>query len=419
MGNLFKQHKKTAMRNLILLTIGLLFGFGLQGQTQTRVKKNLNTWTVGVNAGHLYDLLVTSKDGSQASGDLKGLSGTKTNFDLGYGLYVEKQFNPLFGLQLGLNGGNITGANELEYYEGSFTDFNLNMTFNFSNLGLLNMDSPWNLYSKAGLGLMSYSSERFLNFDDASNNSEENSVLSSNFGLGLRYQINNKWRLEIQSNYKAVFNDGFDGWDYGSGADQFIYSSVGVAYTFGNRKNASMEQVNFFSDQYLNISSKTIESVQQIDTIRIAQLEQQLEEEEMKSAKQEELLNQQKTSLQLQDERLKKLENQSRSISISRSIFFIQNSSVLTKEAKEELTSLSIVLASNEETKIRITAFTDKYGDEDYNAKLRERRAAIVEKFLMENLSVAQSRIEKQTKDQIIKGESIQSLNRRVDLELF
>lgn len=408
------------MRKIVSLITVVLIGMNLQAQTQAELNNKLNSWSVGINTGHIYDLFVTSRDGDQASGDLKGLNGDKTSFDLGYGIYVEKQFNPLFGLQLGFNGGNITGANEFEYYEGSFSDLNLNMTFNFSNLGLKNMQSPWNFYARTGLGLLSYTSERFLIFDDASNNEEESSTLSTNLGLGLRYQINTHWRAELQTNYQAVFNDGFDGWDYGSGADQFIYTSLGVAYTFGDSKKSSMEQVNFFSDEYLSISQGKPAVVNEIDTALINQLEAQLEEEKAAAEKRQELIIEQGKLIDQQQKRLAALESR-KNTSVStenRSIYFESTSFKLTKEAEKELMALALALHTNDQLKVTIVAYTDQYGEEKYNAQLRNKRAESVMRFLMNKMDIPSNRISKQMKNETLKGESIQHLNRRVDLEI-
>lgn len=80
-------------------------------------------------------------------------------------------------------------------------------------------------------------------------------------------------------------------------------------------------------------------------------------------------------------------------VSISSDLLFPTNSSYLTDNAKTELSKLVKVLkTSNANAKIRVDGHTDATGTAEYNVWLSEKRAASVEKFLVDS-GISDSRI--------------------------
>ncbi len=65
-------------------------------------------------------------------------------------------------------------------------------------------------------------------------------------------------------------------------------------------------------------------------------------------------------------------------------LLFPTNSSFLTEQAKEELSKLAKLLKEDPSKKIRVDGHTDATGEAPYNQWLSEKRAASVEKFLVD-----------------------------------
>ena len=116
--------KKVKQNIIVLLSLSLSVNGMAQessdqshaGETKRFTINPLKSYSAGIRLLHLYDLPSYRFD-TDLSRDMKGLNGSKTRFDVGIDLYAEKQFTPLLGVQLGFRYGQLTGANEVEYYK--------------------------------------------------------------------------------------------------------------------------------------------------------------------------------------------------------------------------------------------------------------------------------------------------------------
>lgn len=344
----------------------------------------LKSWSIGVQASHLYDLPSYRFDGEMAR-DLKGLNGAKTSLDVGFDLYVEKQFTPLIGAQLGFRYGGLTGANEVEYYENSFYAGTLDAIFLLSNLDLFHKMSPWNFYAKAGLGFGSFESDQYLIEDDAPDNHFEDSFWETHLGLGIQYELSNSWRLELESSYNVALNDGFDGYNYGSGSDPYLATGIGVAYTFGNKEAKPMYATSYFGENYLAAGSDTRELEKQVaknsSEIDAAQTVQEQQAEEVEANAKE---------LEAMKQELAALKNQMAEKGGTVAVYFDFDSAELSREAKKEIAST--VQAAQAEA-YELLAYADNNGSSDYNQQLKQKRAESVKQFMVDVLGVKASTV--------------------------
>ena len=342
-------------------------------------KKNFKSLSVGIRGVHLYDLPSYRFDGP-LSRDMKGLNGGNTNFDLGVDLYLEKMFTPLLGLQLGYRAANISGANDVEYYRGSFSETSLDVIMIWSNLDLLKVGSPWNIYSKMGLGVGNFKAEQFLIQDDAPDDNFNDGFWEGHIGLGISYEWNNYLRFELESSYNQVYNDGFDGFDGATGSDSYLTTSIGVAYTFGSVSQKPMYSINYFGEGYLQstamVSSQEVAEVSTLDTSRIIALEERatsldrkLQEAEMKIEELEKAKTDEKPPVTVETDK------------DPVTLYFDSNSSLLTKDTKRQLLAdLEGKIENNQ--KLEVIGYADMYGKEDYNSGLKQKRANAVKEFL-------------------------------------
>lgn len=198
-------------------------------------KSFTNKWAIGIKLSNFKDLEVGYYDklNNGFSGkDLKGLNGNKTRFDLGYGLDVAYFWTPIISVDLGFDIGKMTGANTVEYYEA---DVNfIQMGFNF-DIKTKFRAKPYNWvpFVRASIGRSAFDTKRYFIEDDGFFNSESASTMVSGIGLGLRYHFNDNFHALLQSEYTVVYSDGLDGYNYGSGRDQLLKTSLAIRYTFG------------------------------------------------------------------------------------------------------------------------------------------------------------------------------------------
>ena len=60
----------------------------------------------------------------------------------------------------------------------------------------------------------------------------ENEVesIKTDIGFGVQYNYNDSISFNLDRSFNRVSDDGFDGWDDGTGNDKFIFTSIGISY---------------------------------------------------------------------------------------------------------------------------------------------------------------------------------------------
>ncbi len=198
-----------------------------------------NRFSLGMKASHLYDLRYTSYDllstGVSAS-DPYGLHGAKTKFDLAVGLDVNYYFSPLFSMDLGYEKGKMTGANKTEYYTSNVSFLTLGANIDLKR-SLRTNEYRLVPYARASISRGTFDAERKFIADDVTFSNINGTAILLGVGLGFRYHINNNWCVNVMSEFVSINTDAWDGYDYGTGKDQMIKSSVGLKYSFGRGKH--------------------------------------------------------------------------------------------------------------------------------------------------------------------------------------
>lgn len=203
-------------------------------------KTRLNRFSLALKVSHLYDLKYSAFDllasGANAS-DLQGLKGPKTKFDMAAGIGLNYFFSPLFSMDFGYENGTMTGANNTEYYESNVGFYTLGVNLSLKR-SLRTKDYRFVPFLRASISRADYESERKLIADDFLLGPKLSGVaFMYGFGLGARYYINKNWSVSIMSEYNNIATDAWDGYDYGSGRDQLIRTTVGINFAFGRFKH--------------------------------------------------------------------------------------------------------------------------------------------------------------------------------------
>lgn len=373
------------------------------GQSQ---ESNLKTWSIGVRAVHLYDL-PSYKFDTETSKDMKGLYGDNTKFDLGFDIYVEKQFTPFWGVQVGFRAGGLTGANDVEYYENSFYEGTTDLLFNLSNLDKKHINSRWNYYARLGMGMGNFTSERFLAEDNSPNGGFDDNYWEGRAGAGVQYEINSSWRVELDVAYNVAFNDGFDGYNNASGSDPYLSTALGVAYTFGKKEDKPMYGVNFFSPEYFGGETEA-------DRNQATPVDSALAKE-LASAK--EKMDEMDATIARQEAALEELKAEKQKVEATKQykefVFFDFDSAQMTEAAKREL----VKSMSGVSGKVKLTGYADNTGSSDYNEKLKQRRADAVKQFLVDGLQMSAADISVELAGSVEDVKNNEFLNRKVVVE--
>ncbi|MGB0868042.1 MAG: OmpA family protein [Flavobacteriales bacterium] len=427
----------------LLILSGSLFN-GLQAQeeiTSSETSGKLNTWSLGIHAGHVYDLPTSIFASQSYASDVWGLRGGDTKFDVGYGIYVEKQFSPILGLQLGYDMADITSQNKVDYVEGEFSNISLTGTINFSNFTLKRERSKWGFYGKLGASAISFKAQRYF-VDRGTPEPITGEIINTNTlqkadktrlkvhtGLGLRYHFSSNFRAELESVGNWVFSEDFDGdalavKDGNGAGDMYLYTSIGIAYTFGSGR--SMHEVSknskdyFWNSDLAQDNNKTDEDyIKGVVDESLAGSKAEIKANEAELARLKAELDAQKALLE-QYKNSAKNENDVKAIQAQAfQVYFATGSDYVNEEYQKVLTQLGAVLKENPSLNAEVTGFTDSRGSESVNSKLRDRRAKAVQKFLTKNVGIAKNRISTSTSTSNISGgDDIYHLNRKVEILL-
>jgi hypothetical protein len=179
------------------------------------------------NYGLVYDEYVPDMDINEWSPDLQsefnGRDDVKEGSQYSFGYHISKKFS----LAINYMDAEISGSNSIESYDGKFTE--KNVVANFDVLEVNNFI----FFTIGSYGKVDWLATRSLISDDFEIAFSENKGQADKYGYGggIKYKFDdvvislNILRNEIQ-------HDGFDGWDYETGSDQYLYKSVGVRLYF-------------------------------------------------------------------------------------------------------------------------------------------------------------------------------------------
>jgi len=166
---------------------------------------------------------------------------------MAYGIKLDKQVSPAFSFGLQFLAGrlhgtrlNFGGKNLL--FENNFMEYNLNTTVDLFNFfGASRPDRKFSLYGIAGIGVLQWKS----NVKDYNTGSllappvvNENpaqgtqSALIVPLGMGMRFQFNHKFGMNLEGTMRTANSDYLDDWKAGFKYDMFSYTSMGLFYNF-------------------------------------------------------------------------------------------------------------------------------------------------------------------------------------------
>ena len=175
------------------------------------------------NYGQVFDRYSTD-DINPSSPDMqsefRGRDDIKMGAQYSFGYYISDRIN------LGVNymDARISGANAIEYYNGEFHETNV-----FANYQIKESNGI-TFFGTISYGYVEFVSKRYFMFDDAviPLNTDNGTSQKFTYGGGASFKLKTDIEISLSLTNAIIFHDGFDGWDYGTGSDQYLYKSVGV-----------------------------------------------------------------------------------------------------------------------------------------------------------------------------------------------
>lgn len=170
---------------------------------------------------------------------------------LGYGLTLNRQFSPIFGLRAQLLNGKLSGTKRQyddgspcnEYFDANLFELNFNATINFSNLLFkYNPERKFSVYGFLGIGIANWETEKKdlitdaliarNGYDKAGGTFKRTNETVVPAGLGINYRLTDNWDINLEGSLRPVNNDILDATEGGFDYDIYSYNSLGVTYKF-------------------------------------------------------------------------------------------------------------------------------------------------------------------------------------------
>jgi len=264
-------------------------------------------------------------------------------------------------------------------------------------------------------------------------------------GLGMRYYINHNWSMFVQSEYVVANTDAWDGYDYGTGSDQMLKTSLGIKYAFGRNKHVDQTlawQDNRVDRMQARIDNQVNDAIKNINDSVGKTMAAYMSRPGSKDSDDDGIVDKfdkcpdvaglfsnngcppvEETAKAAENEKAAEAaveksslaagaENGAAASSKSKGglnaddkyrlkneilvemypVRFGYNSYQLNAEAYEHLNIVAVVMRNNPSYNLALEGFTDNVGTADYNKKLAEQRANAVSNYL-QSRGINKSRI--------------------------
>ena len=311
-----------------------------------------------VNYGMVFDENHSDLDIDEHSPDLyseyNNRDDVKNAYKLSGGYYLKD--NLLIGLSY-MNS-EIAGSNDIEFWDGEFTETSLFAEYEFFEKDGLG------IYATGGGGKIDFDAFRSLMLDDGQVplNSYSGSSVKFQYGGGITYVVNDFIKLNLELSRNIVNHDGFDGWDYGSGEDRYLYKSIGISFLFGKNNNDKVEELKEIIEAPV-VVKETVEAVE--DTIEV--VEEVIE-----------IVIETPAEIVIIED----------PVSYDFTIYFGNDSDIITDLSASIIAEIQKLLSVDTEYTVLLVGYADSVGAATYNLELSKRRVmSVSEKLLVSGLN--------------------------------
>jgi outer membrane protein OmpA-like peptidoglycan-associated protein len=204
--------------------------------------------------------------------------------------------------------------------------------------------------------------------------------------------LSDRFSLNAESVWTLVATDAWDGYNYGSGREELIRTSVGISYTLG--KGVNLDRTPGFKDGRVKGLMDAYEELQSSVSklsYDLNQAKKALLASEAKSAsRQDSVVKALLANVEMRFAEAQKAKESQQNIG---TVYFAFDRSELNSEALELLKQVASELRADSGRKVEVQAFSDEVGSAASNERIRRRRERAVVEFLLVN-GVRKSQVE-------------------------
>ncbi len=254
---------------VVFAAVLYVFIFPNQSFSQNSNASNENTqfrgyWSVNLNGG------TTLFWGDLRQNALIPVFKNENEVKIGYGLIINRQISPIFGVRGQIMNGQLSGTKRSynRYFIADIFETNINATVNLSNLFFqYKPQRLFSVYGMLGIGLTNWCTKvKVLGTHElVSENGCDNGLLERKketvipVGLGVDFRLNDNWFLNFESTLHGVNSDEVDMKEAKFKYDMYSYTSLGVSYKFNNRRKKTIyaeESIQEFPDEEILLDNK-------------------------------------------------------------------------------------------------------------------------------------------------------------------
>ena len=315
-----------------------------------------SNWFVGVNGGvNLYNGVITNGESP-----FKHISPALN-------VYVGKWHTPGYGWRVAYQGLNVQSYEAFDHT--MLMNFHFDAMFNLSNMICgYREDRIWNVIPYVGVG---WAGREAYNHEEGKGRMTSGDItgtLSANYGIMNTFRVAKRWAINLEL-AGSFFRNGFSSIPGWSGHDMMFTAAAGLTVDLGRVGWDNAPDLVALQGIYAGM----IDGLQgQLDDALAANKEKQSQIKALEAANKE-----------LESE-VSVLRNV-KPLNVTESIFFEFGSSKIA--SKKELLNIKdyAEAAKAAGVKVKVVAFADYIGTNEYNVKLSQARAEAVAKILKEN----------------------------------
>ncbi len=231
---------------------------------QDQAEKTWNAWSINLNGGL-----------SLFYGDIENYTFYKSfennnEYRAGFGGMLQKEFNPYMTLRGQLYYGELSGTKRKAniWFEGDVFETSLSLKLDFLNTLWGVRERKFSVYGMLGIGWANWSTElKDLQtnevLDENGNNKTGSGVFGKTIepvvpmGLGVDYNISERWILNLEGSLRPVKSDKLDAKVGELEYDFYSYNFIGISYRFVPKK----EELPVIEEPVIAVKDTIVEEV--------------------------------------------------------------------------------------------------------------------------------------------------------------
>lgn len=357
-------------RTIIRIALGFISIGALQAQEVA--ESAVRQYAFSLQTGHYYDLKFSSFDDllNGASGeDMRGLNGLNSKFDVGFAGRFHYYYSPILSFELGYDRATVTGANTVEWHTSKNEAYTIAMKMNLKKSSDAN-DYATVPFMRLGYGMLNYDAERSFVSDGILFSNTSGATTVSDIGFGIQHHISDAISVNLQSSLRIVNTDAWDGYDYSSGKDHLLMTTVGAEYALG--KGRHMNRLPSYRDVRVNKLMLELETLKSNDESMMQMIQLNTKENSQLKADMELIKEGMDKLAEAQEGLTSQLNGVMNGYGTYR-IYYRFNNAVIEEAFQIELQKRVFAL-EGEDYMIELQAFSDPKGTKVANAFIRQMR---------------------------------------------